>query len=189
MQRVLAQRRLSCSSLLPVAVIGALVVVAPALAQHAHQALPPAATEIHPGLGDYHFPITTTNPEAQVYFDQGIRLLYGFNHDEAARYFRRATELDPQAAMPYWGLALSIGPNYNDAAVDAARAQATFDAVGNAAQRAGLIRYARGHIEVLDRPRLEQEVCECYAVVKKEFDRLLTHHFVDPANTVGRSPS
>jgi len=52
-------------------------------------------------------------------------------------------------------------------------------------QRAGLIRYARGHIEVLDRPRLEQEVCECYAVVKKEFDRLLTHHFVDPTNTVG----
>ncbi len=61
-------------------------------------------------------------------------------------------------------------------------------AAGNL-QRAGLIRYARGHIEVLDRPRLEREVCECYAVVKKEFDRLLTHHFVDPANTVERSPS
>ena len=41
-------------------------------------------------------------------------------------------------------------------------------------QRAGLIRYSRGHITVLDRPRLEQEVCECYAVVKKEFDRLLS---------------
>jgi CRP-like cAMP-binding protein len=56
-------------------------------------------------------------------------------------------------------------------------------------QRAGLIRYARGHIEVLDRPQLEREVCECYAVVKKEFDRLLTHHFVDLTNPVGRSPS
>ena len=105
-------------------------------AQHAHQPLPPAATELHPGLGDYHFPITTTNADAQVYFDQGIRLLYGFNHDEAARYFRRAAELDPQAPMPYWGVALSIGPNYNDAAVDAARAQATFDAVKSAEQRA-----------------------------------------------------
>ncbi len=105
--------------------------------QHAHQApLPPAATELHPGLGDYHFPITTANPDAQVYFDQGIRLLYGFNHDEAARYFRRAAELDPQAPMPYWGVALSIGPNYNDTAVDAARAQATYDAVKNAEQRA-----------------------------------------------------
>jgi len=105
-------------------------------AQHAHQALPPAATELHPGLGDYHFSITTSNADAQVYFDQGIRLLYGFNHDEAARYFRRAAELDPQAPMPYWGVALSIGPNYNDTAVEAARAQATYDAVKNAEQRA-----------------------------------------------------
>ncbi len=105
-------------------------------AQHAHQALPAAATELHPGLGDYHFPITTANAQAQLYFDQGTRLLYGFNHDEAARYFRRAAELDPQAPMPYWGIALSIGPNYNDTAVDAARAQATYDAVRNAEQRA-----------------------------------------------------
>jgi hypothetical protein len=114
----------------------ALAVAFTTSAQHAHQPLPPAATELHPGLGDYHFPITTTNADAQVYFDQGIRLLYGFNHDEAARYFRRAAELDPQAPMPYWGVALSIGPNYNDTAVDAARAQATYEAVKNAEQRA-----------------------------------------------------
>jgi tetratricopeptide (TPR) repeat protein len=105
------------------------------MAQHAQHALPAAATELHPGLGDYHFAITTTNPEAQTYFDQGIRLLYGFNHDEAARYFRRAAELDPQAAMPYWGLALSIGPNYNDPAVDENRARATYEAVRSAEQR------------------------------------------------------
>jgi tetratricopeptide (TPR) repeat protein len=118
--------------------LAALAFALPTAAQHAHQpALPPAATELHPGLGDYHFPITTANADAQVYFDHGIRLLYGFNHDEAARYFRRAAELDPQAPMPYWGVALSIGPNYNDAAVDAARAQATYDAVKNAEQRAG----------------------------------------------------
>ncbi len=40
-------------------------------------------------------------------------------------------------------------------------------------QNAGLIRYARGHISVLDRPALERRCCECYAVVKKEYDRLL----------------
>ena len=57
----------------------------PLAAQHAHQPLPAAATELHPGLGDYHFPITTANADAQAYFDNGIRLLYGFNHDEAAR--------------------------------------------------------------------------------------------------------
>jgi len=118
------------------ATLCALAFSLPLAAQHEHQALPAAATELHPGLGDYHFPITTATPEAQLYFDHGIRLLYGFNHDEAARYFRRAAELDPQAPMPYWGIALSIGPNYNDPAVDAARAQATYDAVKNAEQRA-----------------------------------------------------
>jgi tetratricopeptide (TPR) repeat protein len=113
-----------------------LLCAAPAVAQHAHGGLSPAATELHPGLGDYHFPITTSHRDAQVYFDQGVTLLYGFNHDEAARYFRRAAELDPRAAMPHWGLALAIGPNYNDTAVDAARAQATYDAVRNAQDRA-----------------------------------------------------
>ena len=65
-----------------------------------------------------------------------MTLLYGFNHDEAARYFRRAAELDPEAAMPYWGLALAIGPNYNDTAVDENRAHATYDAVQKAVVRA-----------------------------------------------------
>ncbi|HEY3518577.1 MAG TPA: hypothetical protein VGL98_16130, partial [Gammaproteobacteria bacterium] len=128
---------LRCSTSVVLALVCGLAFSWPLAAQHAHQPLPPAATELHPGLGDYHFPITTATPEAQVYFDNGIRLLYGFNHDEAARYFRRAAELDPQAPMPYWGVALSIGPNYNDTAVDAARAQATYDAVKNAEQRAG----------------------------------------------------
>lgn len=108
---------------------------APAMAQHGHSEVT-AATELHPGLGDYHHPITTKNPESQKYFDQGLVLLYGFNHAEAARYFRRAAELDPEAAMPYWGLALSIGPNYNDTAVDKNRAQATYDAVRKAVARA-----------------------------------------------------
>ena len=91
--------------------------VAPAMAQHQHGGTT-TALELYPGLGNYYHPITTKNPEAQTYFNQGLTLLYGFNHDEAARYFRRAAELDPEAAMPYWGLALSIGPNYNDTAVD-----------------------------------------------------------------------
>jgi len=117
-----------------------------------HPATASSAQELHPGLGSYHFPITTQITEAQVYFDQGIALLYGFNHDEAARYFRRAAELDPQAAMPYWGLALSIGPNYNDPAVDAARAQATYDAVQSARGRSGRAsERERAYIEAIAR--------------------------------------
>jgi tetratricopeptide (TPR) repeat protein len=131
--------RASAAATIGAAVLGAagLSASGAALAQHAdHGGLAQSAKELHPGLGDYHFPMTTSNPEAQVYFNQGIALLYGFNHDEAARYFRRAAELDPQAAMPYWGLALAIGPNYNDTAVDEARAHATFEAVQNARERA-----------------------------------------------------
>jgi tetratricopeptide (TPR) repeat protein len=121
-------------------VVGVLCVVAlcnsPAIAQHEHGKATGKASEPHPGLGNYHHPITTKNPEAQTYFNQGLTLLYGFNHDEAGRYFRRAAELDPEAAMPYWGLALAIGPNYNDTAVDENRAKATYEAVQKALERA-----------------------------------------------------
>lgn len=110
--------------------------VVPATAQHGHQSKTATALEHHPGLGNHHHSITTRSREAQTYFDQGLILLYGFNHDEAARYFRRAAELDPEAAMPYWGLALSVGPNYNDTAVDENRAKATYEAVQKAMERA-----------------------------------------------------
>src|SRR5262245_11485994 len=63
--------------------------------------------------GRHHHPIVTTNPEAQKYFDQGMTLHFGFNHAEAVRSFRKAAELDPKAAMPHWGIALALGPNYN----------------------------------------------------------------------------
>jgi tetratricopeptide (TPR) repeat protein len=69
--------------------------------------------QLFPDLGSLHRPITTSSAEAQTYFDQGLRLAYGFNHDEAARSFARAAELDPSCAMCFWGVALTLGPNYN----------------------------------------------------------------------------
>lgn len=113
-------------------VLCVLMLALPASSQHHHASPPAAATALHPGLDDHHHPITTRSADAQTYFDQGLALLYGFNHDEAARYFRRVAELDPDAAMAYWGLALAIGPNYNDTAVDEHRAAATYDAVQKA---------------------------------------------------------
>src|SRR5436305_3141753 len=68
------------------------------------------------GLGDLHHPVSTHNPEAQKFFDQGLRFIYAFNHDEAARSFQRASELDPKLAMAYWGIAEAVGRNYNDPA-------------------------------------------------------------------------
>jgi len=66
------------------------------------------------GLGDLHYPVTTTSLEAQKFFEQGLRLVYAFNHWEAIQSFREATRLDPECAMAYWGLALAYGPNLND---------------------------------------------------------------------------
>ena len=65
------------------------------------------------GLGDHHFPVTTQIPQSQVFFDQGLRLTYAFNHSEALRAFKEAARLDPDNAMAYWGWALVLGPNLN----------------------------------------------------------------------------
>lgn len=65
------------------------------------------------GLEGIHFKISTNNPEAQDYFNQGMMLAYGFNHAEAARSFFEATRLDSTCAMAYWGFAYVLGPNYN----------------------------------------------------------------------------
>jgi tetratricopeptide (TPR) repeat protein len=66
-----------------------------------------------PGLGTRHHPISTKNPEAQKYFDQGLMLVFDFNRAEAVRSFRRAAQLDPEAAMPHWGMALAYGRHMN----------------------------------------------------------------------------
>jgi tetratricopeptide (TPR) repeat protein len=73
----------------------------------------PQPVELYAGMGTLHHAIHTSNPETQKYFDQGLTLVYGFNHEQAIRSFEHASELDPNAAMPYWGKALALGPNYN----------------------------------------------------------------------------
>jgi hypothetical protein len=70
------------------------------------------------GYGDLHHPVSTNNTQAQQFFDQGLRQIYAFNHDEAARSFQRAADLDSKLAMAYWGVAEAVGPNYNDPASD-----------------------------------------------------------------------
>jgi tetratricopeptide (TPR) repeat protein len=67
-------------------------------------------------LGSFGRPITTSNAEAQRFFDEGLTLLYGFNHEESFRSFSRAAALDDRAPMPHWGMALALGTNINDPA-------------------------------------------------------------------------
>jgi tetratricopeptide (TPR) repeat protein len=65
------------------------------------------------GLGAHTHPISTHNPETQRLFDQGVNLMFGFNHAEAIRSFREAARLDPDCAMCWWGVAFALGPNIN----------------------------------------------------------------------------
>ncbi|HYX67699.1 MAG TPA: hypothetical protein VE825_01090 [Terriglobales bacterium] len=102
-------KRLSCALLV-------LSLCALATAQHHPASAAPAPVTLMTGYGDLHHPVTTSSPEAQQFFDQGLRLIYAFNHDEAERSFQHAAELDPKMAMAYWGIAEAVGPNYNDPA-------------------------------------------------------------------------
>jgi tetratricopeptide (TPR) repeat protein len=87
------------------------------------------------GLGKYHRKVTTSSPEAQRYFDQGLAFLQAFNHDEAIRAFVEAGRLDPNCAMAWWGVAFANGPHINNPIVPEDRAGAAWEALGKA-QRA-----------------------------------------------------
>ena len=93
-----------------------------------------AQPSLFDNLGSHHHPISTASEAAQRYFDQGLRLVYAFNHEEAVRSFEEAARQDPNAAMPYWGIALALGPNINAAMAkeDELRAR---DAIKNARSR------------------------------------------------------
>lgn len=84
------------------------------------------------GLGSFHRAASTKIPKAQHFFDQGMRFLWAFNHDEATRSFAKAAEFDPECAVCYWGVALTLGPNYNMPLMSDARAQAGSEALSKA---------------------------------------------------------
>ena len=83
------------------------------------------------GIGSAHHPVSTKNKQAQQFFDQGRNLVYGFNHDQARLSFEQAAKLDPKLAMAWWGVALTLGPNYN-LPVDPEREKAGYEAVHKA---------------------------------------------------------
>lgn len=87
------------SSLLMVYLLSGLTFAQTTGQQHSSAETKPAL--LMPGLGNHHHPVSTKNPEAQRFFDQGLTLVFAFNHDEAIRSFRRAAELDTKLAMAY----------------------------------------------------------------------------------------
>jgi tetratricopeptide (TPR) repeat protein len=100
--------------------------------QHSHSGNEPKPATLLAGMGRLHHAVATKNPEAQKFFDQGLTFIYAFNHDEAIRSFRRAADLDPSSPMPYWGIALALGPNINDLDVDPDRELVAYEAAQKA---------------------------------------------------------
>lgn len=106
-------------------------------------------TPLFDNLGRLHHPITTASPKAQRYFDQGLRLVFAFNHEEAVNSFEEAAKLDPKAAMPHWGIALALGPNIN-MPMDREAEKRAYEAIQQARSRAeGATPKERVYIEAL----------------------------------------
>lgn len=128
-------------------------------------------------LGTLHHPITTTSPLAQQYFDQGLRWVYGFNHEEAIAAFEEAARQDPQAAMAYWGVALALGPNINAPM-----------AKGEERRASDAIQKARAHATSVSAP--EQAYIEAlakrYASARKATRATLDKAYADAMRTVWR---
>ena len=103
-----------------------------------HAAAPAAAPRaaLLGNLGAYHRPIKTTNQEAQQFFDEGLTLLYGFNHEEAFKSFELAAAKDAASPMPHWGMSLALGTNINDVA-PAERLQKAYTHLAEAEKRKG----------------------------------------------------
>jgi hypothetical protein len=109
----------------------------------------PAAAPEPLSFGQHHHPIRTSNAEAQRMFDQGMAQAFGFNHEAAIRSFERAAELDANAAMPHWGKAWALGPNYN-LDIDDDRARAATESVKKAQSLAANgPEHERAYIEAL----------------------------------------
>jgi len=91
-----------------------------------------ARTPLYENLGSLHHTVTTESEKAQQYFDQGLRLTYAFNHDEAIKSFKQALAHDSTCAMCYWGIAYALGPNINlpmDSSVVRPAWEASYNAV------------------------------------------------------------
>ena len=79
---------------------------------------PTADMVMAPGFGSDGFPVDAKTPEAQAWFDYGVRLRWAFEHSESVRAFRKARLLDPSCGMCAWGEAWAMGPNLNGGGYD-----------------------------------------------------------------------
>jgi tetratricopeptide (TPR) repeat protein len=142
---------------------------------------PSGMVPLYADLGSHHKGISTKVLAARQYFDQGLRLVYGFNHTEAIRSFTRAADIDPSCAMCYWGIALAYGPHVN-APMDAASGVAAYEAVRKALSlKSHATAPERAYIEALaqryesdplaDRVRLDTSYSHAMGKVAKAYPK------------------
>jgi hypothetical protein len=129
-------------------------------------------------LGSLHYAVTSADPQAQKYFDQGLRLAYGFNHTEARRAFHYAQQLDPSCALCFWGEALVLGPNINagmspDANAPALEALEKAKAVSGASEKEkaliGALATRYSPDPQAERPALDAAYAEAMAAVAAQY--------------------
>ena len=117
--------------------------------QPAATAATPPRTTLLGNLGAFHRAIKTEHQDAQLFFDEGLTLLYGFNHEESFRSFARAAALDSASPMPHWGMALALGTNINDIA-PAERLKTAHGHLAHAVARAQHgSAVERGHVQIV----------------------------------------
>jgi len=107
------------------------------------------AVALDRGLGPLHHPVSTRSRQAQAYFDQGLKLVFAFNHEAAIKSFARAAELDPDLAMAHWGIAYALGPNYNQPMSAEAHAKAYAALQEAIARKPGASSAERAYIDAL----------------------------------------
>ena len=163
--------------------LGCLVASPPTVAETGHgtadSGAAPGPVPLYDNLGGHHHAITTEVPKAQQYFDQGLRLVYAFNHAEAVRAFGEAARLDPGCAMCYWGAALAYGPHINGAmdAVAGEKAYAMLQKAialapqASASERAYIQALARRYARPppANRSKLDAAYANAMAAVAKRF--------------------
>lgn len=129
-------RRATLAAVLGIPLVALLSIPFPALAgDRSDLTEDQAGAHLFDGMGDLHREVTTSSPQAQKYFDQGLTWYYAFNHDEAIKSFKNAAALDPKCAMAWWGASLCEGPNYNDPVMTEERSAAAWDALQEALAR------------------------------------------------------
>jgi tetratricopeptide (TPR) repeat protein len=107
-------------------------------------------TPLYYRIGNIQKKVTTSSEQAQLWFNRGLGLAFGFNHEEAIACFERALAADPECAMCYWGKAYALGPNYNNVEMDEAASLAAYEAVQLAVEKsAGASAVEKALIEAL----------------------------------------